>query len=167
MRAKYAVLALAMALLLGLPFSAWGAVKYEVLHNFGSGKDGSGPSGPLVPDSSGGLYGVTGTGGTGQCSDYGCGTVFKLTPQANGRWKEAVLHSFTAGSDGAIPWGVMVLDQSGHLYGSLLGDNGLGGSGVFWLRSKPGGWSNQLIYTDGAGPGLLVDEPGNLYGEKR
>jgi uncharacterized repeat protein (TIGR03803 family) len=165
MRAKYVVLALAMALLLGLPLSARGAVKYEVLHNFGSGKDGSGPSGPLVPDSSGGLYGITGTGGTGQCSDYGCGTVFKLAPQANGRWKEAILHSFTAGSDGAIPWGVMVLDQSGNLYGSLLGDNGLGGSGVFWLSSKLGGWSNQLIYTDGAGPGLLMDEPGNLYGE--
>ena len=38
MRAKYVVLALAMALLLGLPLSAWGAVKYEVLHNFGSGQ---------------------------------------------------------------------------------------------------------------------------------
>ena len=51
--------------------------------------------------------------------------------KTNGRWKEAILHRFTAGSDGAFPCGVMVLDQSGNLYGTLLGENGLSGSGVF------------------------------------
>ena len=47
-----------------------------ILHDFGlSSSDGSAPSGNLVMDSEGNLYGITGSGGP----EYG-GTVFKLTP---------------------------------------------------------------------------------------
>jgi len=151
------------AMPLGLP-PVWGAAKYQVLHNFGSGNDGSGPYGPLILSGEGNLYGVTGDGGSGQCSDYGCGTVFELE-RKNGAWRESVLYNFTAGNDGAIPWGSLTFDNSGDLLGTLQGDNGLGGSGVFRLSPGSGGWSNALIYTDGAGPGLLMDDLGNLYGE--
>jgi uncharacterized repeat protein (TIGR03803 family) len=51
-----------------------------ILHNF-TGPDGETPNG-LTIDGAGNLYGTTSGGGKGggSCSDYGCGTVFKLTP---------------------------------------------------------------------------------------
>src|ERR1700719_566093 len=73
-----AFLAVAFAGALLLASSALGASKYRVLHNSGSGGDGSGPFGPPILDDKGNLYGVTGSGGTGKCSDYGCGTVFEV-----------------------------------------------------------------------------------------
>jgi uncharacterized repeat protein (TIGR03803 family) len=145
--------------------AAWGGAKYKVLHDFGAGNDGTVPDGALLLDGNKNLYGNTSGGGSGSCSDYGCGTVFELSPRSNGMWREKVLHDFTAGNDGALPWGGLVRDEKGDLYGTLIGDNGLGGSGVFELIPRQGGWSNTLVYTQGAGPGLLMDKLGNLYGE--
>ena len=88
--------------------AALASAKYKVLHNFGASGDGTLPYGSPALDSKGNLYGVTYDGGTGQCSDYGCGTVFDLERQANGTWKEAILHNFTAGSDGSAPEGVLI-----------------------------------------------------------
>jgi uncharacterized repeat protein (TIGR03803 family) len=137
--------------------------KYKVLHNFGASGDGTLPYGPLAFDGEGNLYGVTFTGGTGQCSDYGCGTVFELTHRSS-IWKETVLHSFTAANDGALPWGAIVFDGRGDPYGTLQGDNGLGGRGVFQLSRGSGGWANTLIYREYSGPGLLIDKLGTLCG---
>ncbi|HXM64007.1 MAG TPA: choice-of-anchor tandem repeat GloVer-containing protein [Terriglobales bacterium] len=164
MKPKRVVVAVAVALVLTLSLAAREA-KFKILHNFGAANDGSGPFGPPVLDDEGNLYGATAAGGTGQCGDYGCGAVFELSPQPNGTWSEKLLHNFTAGSDGAIPWGGLIFDTSGDLYGTLQGDNGLGGSGVFELIPGRSGWSNIVIYTDGAGPGLLMDNARNLYGD--
>jgi uncharacterized repeat protein (TIGR03803 family) len=157
-RAQILVVALAT---LGLVPIAWGGAKYKVLHNFGSSMDGTVPTGPLLLDEQGNLYGVTG-GGPGQ---YGYGIAFELTPHTNGKWKEAILHAFAAGSDGAIPWGGLIFDNAGDLYGTMRGDSGLGGSGVFELSQGSGGWINTVLYSDFAGPGLVIDNLGNLYGE--
>jgi uncharacterized repeat protein (TIGR03803 family) len=96
-----------------------------ILHSFQGGPDdGTLPSGPLVRDADGNLYGVTALGGSSSktCSalnfGYGCGTVFKLEPSGN----ETILHAF-AGSptDGAGPlWG-LIRDSSGNLYGVTQG----------------------------------------------
>jgi uncharacterized repeat protein (TIGR03803 family) len=52
-----------------------------VLYTFTGGPDGGNPFGAvLVRDSSGNLYGTTGGGGSTACL-FGCGVVFKLTPQ--------------------------------------------------------------------------------------
>ncbi len=107
-RAQILVVALAT---LGLVPIAWGGAKYKVLHNFGSSMDRTVPTGPLLLDEQGNLYGVTG-GGPGQ---YGYGIAFELTPHTNGKWKEAILHAFAAGSDGAIPWGGLIFDNAGDL----------------------------------------------------
>ena len=59
--------------------------------------DGSSPSGSLIADSAGNLYGVTGYGGSGPCVLFGtatgCGTVFELSPPKTkgGEWTEKVL----------------------------------------------------------------------------
>ena len=80
-----------VVLTLVLAPAAGAAGKYEVLHAF-NGKDGAEPFASLIFDAAGNLYGTTGSGGA-----YGPGTVFKLTPNADGRWTESVLHSFTGG----------------------------------------------------------------------
>jgi len=83
-----------------------------VLHRFGGGTDGSGPTSALVPDGQGNLYGATGLGGL-----TGAGTIYRTT----------ILHSFT-GTDGAIPVDGLVIDSHGNVYGSTLtgGANGYG-----------------------------------------
>jgi uncharacterized repeat protein (TIGR03803 family) len=73
---------------------------------------GSGPFGRLVADSAGNLYGAT-EGGDG---DYGA--VFKLTP-SGGSWTMTVLHRFN-GSDGNTPYGSLIIDANGNLYGTTL-----------------------------------------------
>jgi uncharacterized repeat protein (TIGR03803 family) len=77
--------------------------------------DGQFPhKGPLIRDAAGNLYGSTVFGGTYRnCNGNTCGVVFKLDPSGN----ETVLHSFTAGADGAYPW-LDVIDASGNLYGA-------------------------------------------------
>jgi uncharacterized repeat protein (TIGR03803 family) len=86
---------------------------------------------------------------------------FELTPQADGKWEETILHSF-ASHDGA-PLGPLISDGSGNLYGTTvaLGAN----SEVFELSPGTQGWSFSALYTDGAGPGVLMDKLGNLYGQ--
>ncbi len=91
----------------------------KVLHTFGRGNDGSVPTGNLI-FSAGNLYGTTGNGGNYHtCLDgSGCGTVFQLTRQSNGTWKETILHSFTDnGEDGTFPNSGVILDTKGNLYG--------------------------------------------------
>jgi uncharacterized repeat protein (TIGR03803 family) len=90
-----------------------------ILHAFAGGrKDGELPTDSLIADASGNLYGTTALGGGKNrvCkfnSDGNCGTVFKLAPDGT----EAILHSFTGGSDGSVPVGSLLLVK-GALYGT-------------------------------------------------
>jgi len=86
----------------------------KILHTFGGGSDGSGPDSGLIFDTAGRLYGTTYGGG------HHRGTVFELTPQSNGTWSEAVLHSFSsAGGDGVTPFfAKLAIDSHGNLYGT-------------------------------------------------
>ena len=92
--------------------SGW---KETILHTFNSdGVDGNNPSGALVQDGAGNLYGATGSGGV-----YNQGTVFELSPTSQGGWKETILHSFNSdGVDGMSPGSGISLDSSGNLYGT-------------------------------------------------
>jgi len=54
--------------------------KYTILYSFSGYSDGGFPSGTLVIDQKGNLYGTARDGGTRDCGDYGCGVVFKITP---------------------------------------------------------------------------------------
>jgi len=75
------------------------------LHTFTGGSDGEDPKAGLILDSAGNLYGTTALGGGSPSCNGGCGTVFKLKPNADGSWTESVLYSFTSGNDGAISSG--------------------------------------------------------------
>ena len=92
-----------------------GSWKHTVLYDFPSPANGNFPTGGVVIDKVGNLYGATVAGGIG-CSS-GCGVAYKLAPGAGGKWKYTVLHKFD-GADGAQPLGGLILDKKGNLYGT-------------------------------------------------
>ncbi len=136
-----------------------------VLHSF-SGSDGSIPKGGLIRGQNGVLYGTTEEGGA-----FGLGTVFALS----GTGSLTTLHSFAGGtSDGELPFGGLVRDAHGNLYGTTEngGDtacNGPYGCGTVWMLSPSGKETMLHAFsgTDGGIPAygsLLLDNAGNLYG---
>jgi hypothetical protein len=149
----------------------------KTLHEF-TGADGAFPVGNLVLDASGNLYGVTSAGGqhSAACDpdnpySGNCGSIFKLSKGSSGQWLRTVLYEFTGGPDGGNPFGGLVLDAAGNLYGTTaFGGNGFGV--VFKLaRSSTGTWNQTVLYTfqgstDAATPdgALVFDSAGNLYG---
>jgi len=133
--------------------------------------DGSAPVGGVVLDSGGNLYGTTSFGGLAN------GTVFELTPGANGQWSERVLHAFL-GSEGSTPFATLIVDTAGNLYGMTGGPNGgpfcSGLSTAFELSlGQNGTWSFSVLHSfpppggqDGScstAP-LVRDGAGHLYG---
>jgi uncharacterized repeat protein (TIGR03803 family) len=103
------------------PGGTGGVWAETILYTFGGGKEGGSPSGSLILDKKGRLFGMTAFGGA---LDYG--TVFLMSPPAHGSgpWTQKILHSFTGGSDGGGPTGGLVADKSG----SLSGTTALGGT---------------------------------------
>ena len=94
-----------------------------ILHNFDNNDiDGTHPYAGLVMDAQGNLYGTTISGGG---ISGAAGTVFELTPSGG---TETILHTFGGSGDGAFPWGGLVFDRSGNLYGTTFagGANGYG-----------------------------------------
>ena len=153
-----------------------GPWKDSVIYSFTGGTDGGLPS-SLVFDNEGNIYGAGADGGIlNNCwSGYGpmgCGVVFQLSPQSNGKWKETALHAFTGGSDGSGPDGGLVIDK-GSLYGTTSngGTTSNPGGVVYQIsRNSDGSWSETVAHSfagaDGADPRstLVVDKSGNLYG---
>jgi uncharacterized repeat protein (TIGR03803 family) len=141
-----------------------------VLYRFQGGGDGSGPFAEVIFDSQGNLYGTTLNGGNPKCV---CGTVFKLTPKSSGEWKKTILHVFAYGDgEGQSPYGMLVFDAPGNLYGTTYSGSSGGYGTVFQLAPvDKGGWRFKLIHgfeggVDGGEPyaGLILDAEGSLYG---
>ena len=94
---------------------------YAALHAFQGGSDGISPSGSVVFDSEGNLYGTTQTGG-----DENGGTVYQLSPPAEsgGAWTETVLRAFTGSDgDGDLPESGLTWGKWSDLYG-VTGEGG-------------------------------------------
>jgi uncharacterized repeat protein (TIGR03803 family) len=156
------------------PRPASAADQEKVLYAFDGGADGISPSGTLVFDAVGNLYGTTVNGGDYRCELYmGCGTVFKLQPAEQGTWSKTILHSFE-GQDGAYPSAGLIFDAAGNLYGTTISGGTKGSGTVFKLA--PGGhgeWTETVLHDfdnwDGEAPAasLIFDKSGNLYGTTR
>jgi uncharacterized repeat protein (TIGR03803 family) len=162
---------------------AGGEYQETIIHSFNKfvhrNKDGCNPESYLISDAAGNLYGTTNEGGgggkNGTFCDNGCGTVFKLTPEKHGKYKESVIHSFhgTKGNtDGQNPVGGLVFDSAGNLWGSTP-VGGVGGFGtVFELTpNSDGTYTESTLYSftgDSTGfnpnTNLVIDQAGNLYG---
>ena len=147
-----------------------GGWREVTLHNFGIlDTDGIYPYAGLVFDGSGNLYGTTSKGGS-----EGRGAVFQLTPNGSGGWTEHVIHNFgVARNDGQHPYGSLIFDRSGSLYGTTNIGGSEGEGAVFELTPDgSGGWSERIIHNFGVGENdglypystLVFDGSGNLYG---
>jgi uncharacterized repeat protein (TIGR03803 family) len=145
-----------------------------VLYSFLGGRtDGANPFAGLISDGAGNLYGTTGNGGT---TGLGYGLIFKLSPNGSGGWNETILHKFVDNIDGANPYGTLLMDAAGNLFGTAHGGGdphcGSGCGVVFeFSPNATGGWRETLLHSftggnDGYHPsaGLISDAAGNLYG---
>lgn len=133
--------------------------------------DGWTPSGELLVDSSGSLFGNTSLGGI---TRLGGGVTFELTSVGK-KWRESVLYSFCPSdcSDGQGPTGALVMDTDGALLGTVE-STGTENGAIFKLTHQKKGWSETLVHTfcsppdctDGYQPdgGLIADASGNIYG---
>jgi len=144
----------------GVVFKISPSGKETVLHAF-SGTDGADPLAGVVMDAKGNLFGTTNGGGA-----HGSGVAYKLA--ANGRLN--VLKAFDLGGDngGVGPWGSLILDPQGNLYGTTS-NGGLTNNGVVY-KMTPRGKETVLYHfaggDDGANPfaGVIMDPQGTLYG---
>jgi uncharacterized repeat protein (TIGR03803 family) len=106
-----------------LSHGARGHYSFTVVHYF-TAPTGAGPSGNMVFDAAGSLYGSAVIGGSGS------GVVFKLAPAAHNHWEYTVLHAFSNTPDGSLPTGV-VMGANGKLYGMTIGGGALGLGAAF------------------------------------
>jgi uncharacterized repeat protein (TIGR03803 family) len=152
-----------------------GTWSFRILYWFGAfAGDALLLNGGLVLDDKGNVYGSTEVGGS-----TGTGTVFELSPKAQGQkgpstlYSETQLYTFPDCAQGCGPFGVLTRDSAGNLYGAGGGGNqSCGGycGVVYELSPQPGGtWKYILLHAfsgnDGAGPyGVTVGADGNLYG---
>ena len=144
-----------------------GALTFKVIHAFTGGADGSNGSAGRMILRDGRLYGAATTGG-----NQGSGVVFELTPKAFGEWNFKTIYTFQGQPDGSFPYGALLFDPSGNIYGTTYygGANGIGA--VYELSPQPvGEWTEDLIYSFQQGPdgnspisNLVFDKAGNLYG---
>jgi uncharacterized repeat protein (TIGR03803 family) len=104
--------------------SGSGTWSLSALYDF-SGTTFGGSYRTLIMDNTGNLYGTASADGAHQE-----GSVFKLT-WANGVWSYTSLHDFTGGADGGTPYGSLVLDAKGNLYGTASAGGAYGNGVVF------------------------------------
>jgi uncharacterized repeat protein (TIGR03803 family) len=144
-----------------------------VLYSFTGGTDGAGPNAGLVRDTAGNLYSTTQNGGDLSCVftglPAGCGVVYKLDTTGT----QSVLYSFTGGTDGTLPQG-LVIDSGGNLYGeTFFGGSqtcfGGVGCGVVFKVDSSGNETPLYSFEDGADGAVPYgfvtrDSAGNLYG---
>jgi uncharacterized repeat protein (TIGR03803 family) len=146
------------------PNDTW---QFNLVHTFTGGIDGAtGSAGRMLLDG-GNLYGAATVGGA-----HGKGTVFKLTPGPNGIWKLRTIYAFKGTPDAAFPYGALIRDAAGNLYGTTYYEGRYGYGAVYRLAPGPGSeWKERVIYNFKNGPDgghpishLNFDANGALYG---
>ncbi|HEY2473560.1 MAG TPA: choice-of-anchor tandem repeat GloVer-containing protein [Candidatus Cybelea sp.] len=146
--------------------------KETVLYSFTGGSDGGRPYKGVIRNSAGNLFGVAYVGGGSGCLN-GCGTVFELSSGGT----LTTLYRFKGANDGGNPYGGLVMDSAGNLYGTAqnygnVNCNKKGGNPgcgtVFRFSTKQ---KLKVLHVfagspDGAVPSetLTLDVHGNLYG---
>ena len=139
----------------------------KVIHTFTGGADGATGSAGKMLLHGGHLYGAATAGGI-----YGNGTAFELTPTQSGEWTFKTIYSFKGQPDAGFPYGGLLFDASGNLYGTTYYDGAYDFGAVYELAPRPAGeWKEKVLYSFRGGSdgqnsisNLVMDAAGNLYG---
>jgi uncharacterized repeat protein (TIGR03803 family) len=139
----------------------------KVLSAFAGRHGGLQPWAGLVSDAAGSFYGVTYFGGP-----HTKGEVFRVLYTAANGWSECAAYGFKGGKDGAAPYGGLIFDASGNLYGTTSSGGAYGGGTVFKLIPSSGcNRTKTVLYEFGNGQdgnypaaALIFDRSGSLYG---
>lgn len=137
----------------------------SVVYAFGGQPAGAVPYAGLCMGPDGALYGTTQQGGT-----YDYGTVFKYDPRGEG-YAPSILWSFGNFGDGTNPWGSVIVDNNGVIYGTTISTrvySGTSNGAFFALTPAGGGYKESLhVFTgyNGGAPesGPTADGKGNIY----
>jgi len=153
----------------------------SVLYAFMGTTDGATPSGALIFDKAGNLYGSASDSFGDLSKPFSpklgalaknairppqagdCGVVFELSPGSGGTWTDSTIYTFNGGTDGCAPESNLIFDLSGNLYGTTVAGgsstycSGSGCGTVFKLSPGSGGWTESVLYSftggaDGANP---------------
>jgi uncharacterized repeat protein (TIGR03803 family) len=134
------------------------------LYAFQDQLDGRAPTGGLIMDQSGNIYGTTSLDGELQG-----GTVWKLTRNGGG-WTFGTIQLLPGNNGVPGPVDALTADAAGNLYATSVEGNGSWGQ-VWELISQGSGWLLQNLYQfhnngDGALPygSVALDANGNLFG---
>jgi T5SS/PEP-CTERM-associated repeat protein/uncharacterized repeat protein (TIGR03803 family) len=129
--------------------------------------NGENPEAGLIVDAAGDLFGTTSDGGAG-----GYGTVFEIA-HTGGSYASTptTLVSFNH-TDGTYPFGGLIADAAGDLFGTTWGGGANGDGTVFEIANTGGSYAStpatlvSFNNTDGANPygNLAVDAAGDLFG---
>lgn len=159
---------LSLALALSVSVATALAQQETIISNL-SLTDGNEPYAGVISDGAGNFFGTAWGDGA---NNYG--TVYEVSPAGPGKWTTTVLHSFTRnGTDGAHPYGSLIRDAAGNLYGTTSAGGTYDYGTVFELtRGSNGTWNEAVIFTfpsgghSGVDPrsSLVFDAKGNLYG---
>lgn len=138
---------------------------YSIIYTFQGESDGKNPAAGVLLGSDGYLYGTTASGGANNA-----GTVYKINHDGT---NFTVLHAFAeSSSDGITPWGGLVTDNNGFVYGTTS-RGGKDQYGTIFMVAMDGTKYRILhnfghkIRADGLNPlaGLAIDPATNiLYG---
>ncbi|MDQ3116634.1 MAG: hypothetical protein M3Q86_08525 [Verrucomicrobiota bacterium] len=144
-----------------------GGYALRVIHTFTGGSDGSSGSAGKLVLRGGRIFGTATTGGL-----HGSGIVFQLTPAQSGEWDFKTLYSFQGAPDGVFPYGAVLFDAAGNIYGTTY-YGGAHGLGVVYQLSPTtsGEWSETVLHSfrlrnvgHSSISNLVFDAAGNLYG---
>jgi uncharacterized repeat protein (TIGR03803 family) len=150
----------------GVVFKISPAGKFTLLFSFDS-THGETPFAGLVQGADGNFYGTTIYGGSA-----GGGVVFKITPSG----KLTVLHNINGTTDGARPYGGLVLASDGNFYGAnsnggTVNSNCADGCGTVFKITPKGAYSvlGKFDYTTGATPYVTPFQhtSGLVYGDSQ
>jgi uncharacterized repeat protein (TIGR03803 family) len=150
----------------GVVFKISPAGKFTLLFSFDL-THGESPFSGLVQGADGNFYGTTIYGGS-----TGGGVVFKITPGG----KLTVMHTMNGTTDGARPFGGLVLASDGNFYGAnayggTVNSNCADGCGTFFKITPKGAYSvlYKFDYTTGATSEITPFEhtSGVAYGESQ
>ena len=160
------------------------AQTFSVIHYFSGGADGAFPTASLTMDQAGRLYGTAVEGGTyqgPQCTDFGCGVVFRMTHSSSG-WVVTPVYTFPGSpTNGIGPYAPVTVGPDGTIYGTTGDGPGCyNGCGVVFRLTPPPTfcrtplcpWHETVIHEftgqgDGEAPGpggLTFDSAGGIYG---